>query len=55
MDTGPVIVSAYIKLERDVPDKPVQFYVDKGKAFMRHFAAFKKVVFISVNASNKQN
>jgi hypothetical protein len=46
MDTGPVIVSAYIKLERDVPDKPVQFYVDKGKAFMRHFAAFKKVVFM---------
>jgi len=46
MDKGPVIVSAYVKLDRYVPSQPVQFYIDKGETFMRRFAAFRKVLFI---------
>ena len=46
MDSGPVIVSAYVKLERDVKDKPVEFYLQKGKTFIQRFAKFRKILFI---------
>ena len=46
MDNGPVIVSAYIKLERNVKDKPVKFYLQKGKTFIQRFAGFRKILFI---------
>ena len=46
MNNSPVIVSAYVKLERDVKDKPVEFYLQKGKTFIQRFAAFRKILFI---------